>query len=122
VKKGIRSFKDLIIWQKGIDLYEMVFNVSKDIADWGQRDQIRNAALSVSSNIAEGHDRKSTKEFIRFLYIARGSNSEVRTQLYAFHRVGQIKEKEVQEIESLCDEISRMIITLISKLSSKLET
>lgn len=77
----IEKFEDLLIWKNAMDLCVNIYELAKSIKDFSLKDQIQRAAVSVPSNIAEGFDRGTNKEFIRFLYIAKGSCSEVRTQL-----------------------------------------
>lgn len=81
--------------------------------------QIRRAAVSVPSNIAEGNSRNSTKEYVNFLGIARGSNSEVYTQLIICNRLGYISGEQTEKAIALTEEIGKMINVMIIKLSSK---
>lgn len=90
MENKINNFEDLKIWQGGIELAVRVYAEFKDCKDWGIRDQIQRSAVSISSNIAEGFDRNSNNEFIRFLRIAKGSCGELRTQLIIAERVGLI--------------------------------
>ena len=81
MKEKIEKFEDLKIWQEGIELVVKVYSSLKDCTDYGLRDQLQRSAVSIPSNIAEGFDRKSNNEFIRFLRIAKASCAELRTQL-----------------------------------------
>ena len=83
---------------------------------YGLSSQIRRAAVSIPSNIAEGQARKSTAEFLHFLSIAQGSRAEVETQTLIAQRLGYVTEIQIKEILSLLDEISRMLNTLRAKL------
>ncbi|HMR19517.1 MAG TPA: four helix bundle protein [Sphingobacterium sp.] len=74
---GIQKFEDIIAWQKAQDIAVDVYVAFKELKDWSFKDQIGRAAVSISNNIAEGFDRQSKREFIRFLYISLGSTSEV---------------------------------------------
>ena len=79
----VQSFQDLIIWQKAMDLVIEVYNLVKELPkeeQYALSDQMRRAAVSIPSNIAEGQSRNSTKEFIQFLSVAKGSNAELQTQ------------------------------------------
>ena len=80
------SFEEIVSWQKARELNVEIYKItnSSDLfhKDFGLRDQIRRASISISSNVAEGFERQTTKEFIRFLYIAKASAGEVRSQLY----------------------------------------
>ena len=87
----IEKFEDLKVWQEGIKLTVDIYNELKDCRDFGLRDQMQKASVSIPSNIAEGYDRHSNKEYIHFLYIAKGSCSELRTQLYIALKTGTIQ-------------------------------
>ncbi len=78
----ILSFEDLHIWQESLQLCLDIYDALYGCKDFGLRDQIQRPSISVPSNIAEGFERETDKEFIRFLYYARGSSGELRTQLY----------------------------------------
>lgn len=75
-------FEELSVWQNARVLSKDVYLATRDCKDWELKDQLRRAVVSISSNIAEGFDRGSRADFARFLYIARGSGAEVRSQLY----------------------------------------
>ena len=79
--KSIGKFEDLDVWKESVVLSVKIYKHFSEIKDYGFRDQIQRSAVSVPSNIAEGYDCKSNKEYIRFLYISRGSCAELRTQL-----------------------------------------
>lgn len=79
---GIVKFEDVLSWQKSKDLAIMLHSIFKDNRDFGFRNQIQRAAISISNNIAEGFERKSNKELRQFLYIAKGSSGELRSMLY----------------------------------------
>ncbi|MDR2358258.1 MAG: four helix bundle protein [Prevotellaceae bacterium] len=81
MKKTLR-FEDLEIWKESMRVCTAVYDALKTCKDFGFKDQIQRASVSVPSNIAEGHERKSIKEYTQFLYIAKGSCGELRTQLY----------------------------------------
>ena len=78
------NFEDLDIWKEGMRLSVSVYKLMNDCKDFGFKDQIQRASVSVPSNIAEGFERQTNKEFIQFLYIAKGSCGELRTQIYLF--------------------------------------
>ncbi|MBC8526532.1 MAG: four helix bundle protein [Candidatus Cloacimonetes bacterium] len=96
--KRIEKFEDLEVWQEGMRLVVEIYQQFKKIKDYGFRDQIQRAAVSIPSNIAEGFDRGSNKEYIHFLYIARGSCAELRTQLYLALKVGFINKSNTLEL------------------------
>ena len=115
----VKSYRDLIVWQKSMELVERVYRMTKIFPQeelYGLSSQIRRAAVSIPSNIAEGQARKSTAEFLNFLSIAQGSRAEVETQTLIAQRLGYVTEIQIKEILSLLDEISRMLNTLRSKL------
>jgi len=111
-----KGFRDLLIWQKSKELAVRIYKISsqgKLNQDYGLRDQIRRSAVSISSNIAEGDERDTNKESIRFFYIAKGSLAELRTQLEIAHEIGYIEKRVYSELENMCDEIGRMVGKLI---------
>lgn len=117
----IQKFEDLICWQKARALVKFVYDISKSRhfeVDRGLQDQIRRAAISVMSNIAEGFDRGTKQEFINYLYIAKGSCGEVRAQLYAAHDVGYVDSSTFRNGMQLTDETSRLIASFTAKLKS----
>jgi len=121
-KKKIHSYKDLIIWQKSILLIEKIYELTRVFPKeelYGLTNQIRRAAVSVASNIAEGQSRGSLKEYIQFLTISFGSIAEVDTQLYIAMKIDYINEKQYQEIYLLLLEIQKMTHVLIYKLKNK---
>lgn len=115
----ITRFEDLDVWKESTSLAIDVYQMSKNgelSKDFGLRDQIRRAAVSIASNIAEGKERETVKEFIRYLYIAKGSAGELRTQLYIACQVGYIGDKYYQELNQRVEKISGMIGNLIKAL------
>jgi len=117
----IKQFEDLIAWQKARILTKFVYDISKYRnfeMDRGLQDQIRRAAVSVMSNIAEGFDRGTKLEFVNYLFIAKGSCGEVKCQLYIAYDIGYIDISTYQKGISLCDETSRLIQSFIQKLKS----
>ena len=116
---GINDFKDLKIWQKGITIAEKCYFLTLNFPKhklYGMVQQIRRSATSISANIAEGYGRGYTKEYLRFLNIARGSINELETHLILSERIGLCEKKEVEIIIFLLREESRMINGLIKKL------
>jgi four helix bundle protein len=109
----IEKFEDLIVWQEGVSMTTEIYNLLKNCNDFGFRDQIRRAALSIPSNIAEGYDRQTNKEFIQFLFIAKGSCAEVRTQLYVAQNVEIISKESVDKLLVQTNKISAMLTKLI---------
>ena len=89
----IERFEDIESWKEARMLVKEIYQLFANVKDYGFRDQIQRAAISVMSNIAEGFDRSSNKEFVQFLVIARGSISEVRSLSYAAMDIGYIDKK-----------------------------
>ena len=119
--EAIRSYQDLIVWQKAIDLVEAVYKRTKKFPKdelYGLTNQLRRAAVSIPSNIAEGHARKAKAEYIRFLSITQGSRAEVETQLLIAQRLGYLTDEEVTPLLSLLNEINRMVCTIKKRLGS----
>lgn len=115
----VTCYKDLIVWQKSMQLSLQVYRITKQFPReevYGLTSQVRRAAVSIPSNIAEGQARKSTREFRQFLSIARGSLAEVETQLLIGMHLGYVGEDELQPILGLQEEINRMLNSLVSKL------
>ena len=108
--------KDLIVWQKSRKLVRTIYTLSRNFPReeiFGLTNQIRRAAISIPSNIAEGYNRHSDKEFTHFLKIAKGSAGEVDTQLILSVDLVYLPESEIQEALALNQEILRMLGTLI---------
>ena len=108
----VERFEDLIAWQKARQLTVEIYRITAQgefAKDFGLRDQIRRAAVSVMSNIAEGFERGSRGEFHQFLVIAKASCAEVRSQLYVAQDVGYINQKTFDAINSSTSELSRII-------------
>ena len=115
----VRRFEDLEVWQKAKDLSVQIYRVTQDGrfgGDYGLRNQIRRAAVSVMSNIAEGFDRYSRAEFRQFLSISRGSASEVRSQLHLALALGYLTQAEFDHLNELCWRVTRMIAALRSRV------
>ena len=107
------SFEDLDVWKRGCRLTVRIYEVLKNCRDYGFKDQIARAAVSIPSNIAEGAERDSKAEFIRFLHIAKGSAAEVRTQVYIAQEIGIIGEDIRKELVEELKMISSMLHSLI---------
>ena len=113
---GSKGFKDLIVWQKAKDLAVEVYKISMTGVlgqDFGLRDQIRRSAISIASNLAEGDERGTDKDSIRFFYIAKGSLAELRTQIQIAYEIGYFKGELYETIEAECNELGRMVGKLI---------
>ena len=114
-----KTFEEIECWKKARELTRLIYEVSGKgnfAKDFGLKDQIRRAAVSIMSNIAEGHDRSGTGEFVQFLAIAKGSAAEVRCQLYVAFDQGYINDKDFHLITDLATETGRMIGGLMNYL------
>ncbi|NMA66370.1 MAG: four helix bundle protein [Clostridiaceae bacterium] len=115
----IKDFKDLIVWQKAMELVVEVYNLVKKLPKeelFALSDQMRRSAISIPSNIAEGQGRNSTKEYIYFLSIAKGSKSELETQLLLCSKINYLKNSEIETAINLIHEIGKMLNTLQKSL------
>jgi four helix bundle protein len=109
------SFEDLEVWKIACALAVHVYEQLRDSRDFGLRDQMQRSAVSIASNIAEGAERGG-RDFIRFLSIARGSSSELRTQAYIAQRIESISEQSAGHIVEQTKRINRMLISLANSL------
>ena len=119
----IKNYKDLLVWQKAMDLTVEVYRLVKFLPreeTYALSDQMRRAVVSIPSNIAEGHGRNSTKEYVKFLFVARGSQAELETQLQICIRLKYFSKDEADVALSLCDELNRMLNGLINSLRSRI--
>ena len=115
----VKQFEDLEVWKESMRLTVEIYNQLKSCKDFSLRDQIHRSAISIPSNIAEGFDRKSNKEFIQFLYISKGSCSELRTQLYLTSEIGVIDRNIVGNFVERTRKISAMLYNLIKTRKEK---
>ena len=115
----VRSYKDLVAWQKSMDLVTAVYRASQEFPKeeiFGLVSQTRRAAVSVPSNIAEGHARTSQKEFQYFLSNARGSLAELETQLTIAHQLAYIDETGINQLLDRLGEVGRILNGLLAAL------
>ena len=118
----ISRFEDLTCWQEATAIATEIYLMSKDGdlgKDFGLRDQLRRSAVSIASNIAEGKERETVPEFTRFLYIAKGSAGELRTQLYIAEQIGYLDKEKYQALNNRIEKIGAMIGSLIKTLKTK---
>lgn len=118
----IRKFEDLKIWKLSLKITKKIYDLtfkSKFSRDFGLRDQIRRAIISVSSNIVEGFEKNNNNEFIRYLKIAKGSAGEVRNQLYIALMVNYITKTEFEELNRELIDLSKQIGSFINYLVTK---
>jgi four helix bundle protein len=122
MEKKPQNYKDLVVWQKGISLAKSIYQLTVNFPAeerFGLVSQMRRAAISIPSNIAEGQARHTTGEFIQFISHAEGSNAELETQLILSMELGFAEEKTTKAIFILLDDIRRMLNGLRRRLSSE---
>jgi four helix bundle protein len=120
-RKKIESFEDLLVWQKGLEVVKQVYLISREgelCRDFALRDQLRRAAISIPTNIAEGFERASRKEYVNFLNYAKGSTGEVRSLLNLTFELGYIKQSRHEELRNAFMELSRYLSNQIKSLRS----
>ncbi len=111
--KEVKRFEDLEVWQNAVNLSVAIYSHLKNGKDYGLKDQLQRSSVSIPSNIAEGFERQTNKEFVQFLYIAKGSCGELRTQLYIAKQLNYISETNTLELLEKVTRISIMIYKLI---------
>lgn len=112
-------WEDLIIWQKSHDLVKFVYKILESFPTeerFALTDQIRRASVSIPTNIVEGHSKSSQKDFVRFLFISRGSLEELRYLLLLSHELGYVEAERYEDPENRCREISILLNNLIKSL------
>ena len=114
----IERFEDIEAWKESRILVRELYFHFKNVKDFSFRDQIQRAALSIMTNIAEGFDRGTNREFIQFLVIARGSASEVRSILYAASDIGYIDQSSFAQLYQRCITITNLVNGFIRYLRS----
>lgn len=119
-RKRVESFEDLVVWQKGMALAKAVYELTGKgpiERDYGLRDQLRRAAVSVPANVAEGFERHTRKDYLHYLYIAKGSAGEVRCLLRIAHDIGYLNPAQFAQLNSAAIEVSRFLGNLIKSLN-----
>jgi four helix bundle protein len=119
------NFEKLDVWQKAIDFADLIYNKTRAFPSderFGLTNQLRRAAVSISSNIAEGSSRSSKSDFARFVEIATGSVFEVVSQAFIAHRQGFLSEDQFRKIYADAEELSRMLSGLRKSLLSTLNS
>ena len=120
-KKRIESFEDLLVWQKAIAVVKQIYLVTARGSlnkDFGLRDQLQRAAVSIPTNIAEGFERSSRKEYLLFLNIAKGSAGEVRSLLHVALEIGYIDQSTYDQLRNQVLELSRYLANQIRALKA----
>jgi len=119
---AVIRFEDLECWQRAKSLAVELYAISNNGEfgkDFGFKDQIRRAAVSIASNIAEGKERETIAEFIRYLYIAKGSAGELKTQLLIAQDIGYLDQESSKELKVKVEKVSAMIGALIKTLKGR---
>jgi four helix bundle protein len=117
----IEKIEDIIVWQKAKSLTINIYKASNHgsfAKDFGLRDQIRRAAVSIPSNIAEGFGRGGNKEFLQFLSISKGSLFELKTQLIIANEIGYLNDEIFKKISNEIDEVGKMLTSFMNYLSN----
>ncbi len=111
------GFQDLTVWRQAKELAVEIYKVTRQpllSRDYGMTDQVRRAAVSIPSNIAEGDERGTNKDGVRFLFITKGSLAELQTQLLIAHEMGYLDKSVFQSLQEKCCVLGRMLGSLIS--------
>jgi len=118
-RKKVSRFEDLEVWQEGCDLAVQIYELSREgklARDYGLRDQMTRSAVSIPSNIAEGKERETAPELIRYLYIAKGSTGELQTQLYIAQKIGYVDEEGTYKLIQQTKVLSKKLGSFIQYL------
>ncbi|MEK7725089.1 MAG: four helix bundle protein [Acidobacteriota bacterium] len=120
MKRKIECFEDLFIWQKAVEFAKEIYLITENIGiknDFGLKSQMRNSSVSISSNIAEGFERRSRKEYLNFLNYAKGSAGEIRSQLYVAFEIGYIEKSELDNLREKAKFLSGSITNHINSIN-----
>jgi four helix bundle protein len=121
----VKSYKDLLVWQKAMDMTSLVYRVTAELPGderFGLVSQARRAAVSVPANLAEGHRRSSTRDYLRFVSIAAGSLAELETLIELATRLYSIQSTSLEELVSSAEEVGRMLRGLQQRLEARLSS
>jgi four helix bundle protein len=108
-KSPVTRFEDLTVWKEGMQLAVRIYESLATTRDFGLRDQMQRSAVSIPSNIAEGYERGSNREFVQFLNYSRGSSGELRTQIYLATKLGQFESANGRELIERSRKVSAML-------------
>lgn len=120
---GKKSYKDLKVWQKSLELVTEVYSLTKNFPKseiYGLSSQMRRAAVAIPSNIAEGQRRGHRKEFLQFLYVSYGSGAELETQVEICKRIDNLQKLDYTKLDCILSEVMKMLNGLISSLKQKI--
>jgi four helix bundle protein len=121
--RSTTGHNSLIVWQKAVAFAVLIHQATgryPPSENFGLIAQLRRAAVSVASNIAEGSARRTTREFMHFLHVARGSLAEVQTQLVVSHQVGYLVDAEFDRLDRAVDELARILNAVLAGLAKRL--
>ena len=116
----MENYKDLIVWKRAMELVAAAYGVARKLPreeNYALADQIRRSAVSIPSSIAEGYGHNSTKDYARFLSMARGSRYELETQLLLCVQLGYVADDEIQYAIQLGEEVGKKLNVILSKLT-----
>jgi four helix bundle protein len=119
----VSSYRDLTVWQRAMEMVEVVYRLTDKLPSaekYGLASQLQRAAVSLPSNIAEGHARESTREYLRYLLMVRGSLAELETQLLLCERLKFLTADDIAPAMAICDGLGRMLRGLQHSLNDKL--
>ncbi len=119
---AVKSYTELLIWKKAIQITKGIYTLVRTLPKeelYGLSDQMRRSSISIASNIAEGQERNTTTEFIRFLSIAQGSRAELETQLIIGKEIGYFREEDINPLMEQLSELGKMTNSLITTIKNK---
>jgi len=116
---AIKRFEDIIAWQKAQDYAANIYSIFRNTKDYGFKDQICRASVSISNNIAEGFDRNSNADFVRFLYYSVSSCSETKSMIYLAERLNYLNQIQKDELLNQANEIAKILHGLINSLKKQ---
>jgi four helix bundle protein len=122
---AMSSYRELLVWKNGMELVRRVYGVTRCFPKeetFGLSSQLQRAAVSIPANLAEGHTRDTTREYLRYVVIAHGSLAELETLLAVASDLGYVDRETVPELAQLCDQTGRMLGALRRKLKAKAGT
>lgn len=119
---GYKSFEDLEVWKQSCRMAVRIYKELKDCRDYSLRDQMTRAAVSIPSNIAEGAERDSKQEYVRFIHIAKGSAAELRTQVYIASEIGLISKDTSTELVAELKHISATLQSIAQTIKNRINT
>ena len=112
------SYEDLEVWKRSVDVAVRLYGLLENCRDYGMKDQMLRSAVSVPSNVAEGAERDSKRDFVRFLRISKGSAAELRTQLHIAEKAKLVNAQSCAPVRTEVTEISKMLQGLIASLGT----